>query len=99
MKTRLTTGTAAAALVVLVTVAAGANVTIGSGSSLDLGTGLLDLGCADLTVAGTLSAGIVGFSAARDVTIEPAGVLNANSTHPHPPQLGGGGGEDHSQEQ
>ena len=79
MKARLTTGTAAAALVVLVSVAAGASVTIGSGSSLDLGTGHLDLGCGDLTVAGTLSAGTVGFSAARDVTIEPAGVLNANS--------------------
>ena len=79
MKARLTTGIAAAALVVLVKVAAGANVTIGAGSSLDLGSGLLDLGCADLTVAGTLSAGTVGFSAARDVTIEPAGVLNANS--------------------
>ncbi len=79
MKARLTTGTAAATLVVLVTAAAGANVTIGADSSLDLGSGLLDLGCADLTVAGTLSAGTVGFRAARDVTIEPAGVLNANS--------------------
>ena len=79
MKVRLATGTTLAALVVLVKVAAGATVTIGVGSSLDLGTGLLDLGCADLTVAGTLSAGTVGFSAARDVTIEPAGVLNANS--------------------
>ena len=79
MKARLTTGAAAATLVVLVTVASGANVTIGAGSSLDLGSGLLDLGCADLTVAGTLSAGTVGFSSARDVTIEPAGVLNANS--------------------
>ncbi len=36
-------------------------------------------GCSDRTVAGTLSAGTEGFSAARDVTIEPAGVLNANS--------------------
>jgi hypothetical protein len=79
MKAQLAAGTAAAALFVLVTVAAGANVSIGAGSSLDLGSGLLDLGCADLTVAGTLSAGTVGFSAARDVTIEPAGVLNANS--------------------
>ena len=29
-------------------------VTVGSGASVDLGTGSLDLGCADLTVAGTL---------------------------------------------
>ena len=56
-------------------------------------------GCSHRTVAGTLSAGTEGFSTARDVTIEPAGVLHANSPHPHPPQLGGGGGEDQSQEQ
>ena len=47
-------------------------MTVGSGSSLDLGTGSLDLGCAALTVGGTLSAGTVGFDAARDVTIDPS---------------------------
>ncbi len=52
---------------------------MGSGASVDLGTGSLDLGCADLTVAGTLSAGTRGFTHARDVTIDPAGVLNGNS--------------------
>ncbi len=56
-----------------------AQVTVGSGSSLDLGTGSLDLGCADLTVAGTLSAGTAGFTQARDVTIDPTGLVNGNS--------------------
>ncbi len=56
-----------------------AQVPVGSGSSLDLGTGSLDLGCADLTVAGTLSAGTAGFTQARDVTIDPTGLVNGNS--------------------
>ncbi len=56
-----------------------AQVAVGSGSSLDLGTGSLDLGCADLTVGGTLSAGTAGFGQARDVTIDPSGLLNGNS--------------------
>jgi hypothetical protein len=56
------------------TPAAGAQLTVGAGASLDLGTGSLDLGCADLSVAGTVSAGTVGFSQARDVaTLEVAG--------------------------
>ncbi len=54
-------------------------VTVGSGSSFDLGTGSLDLGCADLTVAGTMAAGTVGFDQARDVTIDPTGVVNGIS--------------------
>jgi hypothetical protein len=56
-----------------------AQVAVGSGSSLDLGTGSLDLGCADLTVGGTLSAGTAGFGQARDVTIDPTGVVNGDS--------------------
>ena len=56
-----------------------AELSVGVGSSLDLGTGSLDLGCADLGVAGTLSAGTVGFVAARDVTIDPTGTLHGNS--------------------
>lgn len=61
-------------------VAAVANeVIVAAGGVLDLGTGSLGLDCADLTVAGTLSAGTVGFDSARDVTIAPTGVLNGNS--------------------
>ena len=63
----------------LATHAGAAELTVGSGASFDLGTGRLDLGCADLTVAGTFSAGTLGFDAARDVVIEPGGVLNGNS--------------------
>jgi hypothetical protein len=55
------------------------NLTVGSGSSLDLGTGSLALGCADLDVLGTLTAGSVGFTQGRDVTITPSGVMNGNS--------------------
>jgi hypothetical protein len=54
-------------------------LTVGSGSSVDLGTGSLALGCADLDVLGTLSAGGVGFTGGRDVVITPSGVLNGNS--------------------
>ena len=54
-----------------------ASVNVGSGSSLNLGTGSLNLGCADLSVAGTMDAGTVGFDQARDVTI--TGVLNGDS--------------------
>lgn len=54
-------------------------VSVGAGSSMDLGSGAIDLGCSDLTVAGTLSGGSVGFDQARDVTIDPTGVLNGGS--------------------
>jgi hypothetical protein len=56
-----------------------AEVSVGSGASLDLGTGSLDLGCANLTVAGTLSGGTVGFDGARNVTIDPTGIVNGGS--------------------
>ena len=56
-----------------------AKLSIGAGSSLDLGSGSLHLGCADLIVAGTLGAGTAGFAGARDVTIDPSGVMNGNS--------------------
>ncbi len=68
-----------AAVLTLATGASAAQLTVGSGSSVDLGTGSLDLGCADLTVTGTLSAGTAGFSQARDVTIDPTGLVNGNS--------------------
>jgi hypothetical protein len=56
-----------------------ANVTIGAGSAVNLGSGSLALGCADLDVSGTLTAGTVGFTGARDVAINPSGVVNGNS--------------------
>ena len=64
----------AAGLVMLASLANAAGFTVGSGASVDLGTGSLDLGCADLTVAGTLAGGSVGFDQARDVTIAPSGI-------------------------
>ena len=75
-------GLAAAATAILLGVSAPAsagNVTVGAGSTLDLGSGSLALGCADLDVTGTLIAGSVGFSAARDVSIAPSGIVNAGS--------------------
>jgi hypothetical protein len=59
--------------------AAAGTFEVGNGSSLDLGTGSLALGCADLNVLGGMTAGTVGFSQARDVTIGPAGSLNGSS--------------------
>ena len=72
----------AAAGALLLTIATGASAgsfVVGSGASVDLGTGTLDLGCADLSVAGTLSLGSVGIDQARDVTIDPSGVVNGDS--------------------
>ena len=68
-----------AALLLLPLPALAANLTVGSGASLDLGTGSLALGCADLDVLGTMSAGTAGFTQGRDVTITPSGVMNGNS--------------------
>jgi hypothetical protein len=59
--------------------ASAGNLTIGTGSTVDLGTGSAALGCADLDVAGTLTVGTVGLSGARDVAINPGGVVNGNS--------------------
>lgn len=70
---------ALALLVLLPLPALAGNLTVGSGSSLDLGTGSLALGCADLDVLGTMSAGTSGFTQGRDVTITPTGVMNGNS--------------------
>jgi hypothetical protein len=70
------------AAVVILALAGAANagqVTVGSGSSFDLGTGSLDLGCADLTVGGALTAGSVGFDQARNVSIASGGVLSGDS--------------------
>ena len=76
---RATLATVVAAVLVVATGARAAEFSVGSGASVDLGTGSLDLGCADLTVGGTLSAGTVGFTQARDVTIDPTGLVNGNS--------------------
>jgi hypothetical protein len=54
-------------------------VTVGSNASLDLSTGSLALGCADLDVAGTLAGGSVGFSGGRDVTITSSGVVQGDT--------------------
>ncbi len=70
---------AVAALLALATGAGGAELSVGSGAVFNLGTGSLDLGCADLTVAGTLVAGTVGFDQARDVTIDATGVIMGDS--------------------
>ena len=70
---------AAAMLVSAATGASAAQLVVGTGASFDLGTGSLDLGCADLTVTGTLMAGSQGVDQARDVSIDPGGTLNAES--------------------
>ena len=70
---------ASAGLLGLAAPAFAGTVTVGANSTFDLGTGTLTLGCADLAVTGTLTAGTVGFSAARDVAINPGGVMNGNS--------------------
>lgn len=54
-------------------------LSIGAGSSLDLGSGSLDLGCADLSVGGTLAGGSVGFAQARDVLILSGGLVVGSS--------------------
>ena len=67
------------AVLLLAAPALAGNLTVGSGASLDLSTGSLALGCADLDVLGTMNAGTVGFTQGRDVTITPSGVMNGNS--------------------
>ncbi len=56
-----------------------AQLNVAAGSSLDLGTGSLDLGCADLVVAGTLAAGTGVIDWAEDVSINSGGTLNGES--------------------
>ncbi len=76
---RRATFAAAAVFLALAMGASAGGVKDGYGASIDLGTGSLDLGSADLTVAGTLSPGTAGFTQARDVTIDPTGLVNGNS--------------------
>ncbi len=56
-----------------------AEMVVGAGSSIDLGSAVVDLGCADLIVAGTLGAGSGQVLQARDVTVSPGAVLDGNS--------------------
>ena len=75
-------GLAAAASLIVLGLSAPASagkLTVGAGATFDLGPGSLALGCADLDVMGTLSAGTLGISQARDVAINPGGVVNGNS--------------------
>ena len=76
---RATLGIVVAALLTLGTGASAAQFAVGSGASVDLGTGSLDLGCVDLDVSGTLSAGTNGFTQTRDLSIGSTGVLNGDS--------------------
>ena len=68
-----------AVLTLLTSGAHAAEFNVGSGASIDLGTGSLDLGCADLDVTGTFSSGTSGITQARDVVIAPAGIVNGES--------------------
>lgn len=77
-RSRLAASVASVALALSAPAWAG-TVTVGANSSVDLGTGSLALGCADLDVQGTLSGGTIGFTQGRDVTITPSGVMNGNS--------------------
>lgn len=70
---------AAAALLGLAAAAPAGDLSVGAGSTLDLGGATLDLGCGDLTIDGTFSAGTVGFTRVRDLTIDPTGTLHGDS--------------------
>ena len=63
----------------LATTASGAQLTVGGGSTVRLGDGGLDLGCADLVVAGTMAAGTSGIDQTRDVGIAPSGTVEGES--------------------
>ncbi len=77
---RLVLVAAASALMLLVATPSGAGVvTVGSGAIADLGTGSLNLGCGDLTVEGMLMVSAGAIEQARDVTIDPTGIVNGNS--------------------
>jgi hypothetical protein len=74
-------GLAACAIALCLSASASAGkLTVGAGSAVDLGTGSLALGCADLEVAGTFTAGPLGFSGAGDVAIAPGGILYGSSS-------------------
>ena len=76
---RAALGAAVAILLALAGGASAAELSVGSGAAFDLGTGSLDLGCANLAVAGTLSAGSVGLGPTGHVSIDPSGTVNGDS--------------------
>jgi len=59
--------------------AAAAQLTIGAGSQLDLGTAAVDLGCASLAVAGSLSLNGAVVDRADDVVIPPGGTFHGGA--------------------
>ncbi len=59
--------------------APGAELTVGSGAAFDLGTGVLDLGCASLVVAGSFAVGNGTVDQALDVTISLGGNLDGGN--------------------
>lgn len=59
--------------------AAAPGLTIGDGASLDLGDGVVDLGCGDLDTDGELELGQGGVVGARHVTIAATGSLDGGS--------------------
>lgn len=74
----------AAALALLAIAAApsttlASDLTVGSGSALALGTSNLDLGCADLAIAGALDVANGSIDAARHVVVQPGGSLDGGT--------------------
>jgi hypothetical protein len=69
----------AAGLLALVAAPGAAEVMVDTGASIEVGSAQVDFGCNDLVVAGSFSAGNESVAGARDVAIEPSGVLNGDS--------------------
>ena len=61
--------------------AGAAELNVGAGSAVDLGTGQLELGCADLSVGGSLSLSSASVDNAGHVAIAPGGFLDGGSGH------------------
>ena len=72
-------GVALAVALGLAAAASAGDLTVGAGSTLDLGTGSLALGCADLDVTGTLTAGTRGLQRRARRRDQPGGTVNGNS--------------------
>ena len=70
---------AAAVFLAVATEASAARLVVGTGATLDMGTGSLDLGCADLDVGGTLFLSSGTIAGARDVTTTASGSFEGGS--------------------
>ena len=70
---------AAATLLLLQPMLAAADFIVPANSVVSLNGGTLDLGCTDVTVAGTLQIGSGHVLNARNVTIQPGGTINGGS--------------------